>query len=87
MLGNTISINCEAEGYPIPVITWFKGQGKEVNVKKTLIGIINKFYQRLHKNHVSFGAISKSNHCLEILSIYLKRMSLYLYYTWKWKSH
>ncbi|XP_016950327.1 cell adhesion molecule Dscam2 isoform X1 [Drosophila biarmipes] len=29
MLGNTISINCEAEGYPIPAITWFKGQGKE----------------------------------------------------------
>uniref|UniRef100_A0A6P4DVD5 Down syndrome cell adhesion molecule-like protein Dscam2 n=1 Tax=Drosophila rhopaloa TaxID=1041015 RepID=A0A6P4DVD5_DRORH len=28
MLGNTISINCEAEGYPIPAITWFKGQGK-----------------------------------------------------------
>ncbi|XP_032577970.1 Down syndrome cell adhesion molecule-like protein Dscam2 [Drosophila sechellia] len=28
MLGNTISINCEAEGYPIPTITWFKGQGK-----------------------------------------------------------
>uniref|UniRef100_A0A1A9UEN5 Ig-like domain-containing protein n=1 Tax=Glossina austeni TaxID=7395 RepID=A0A1A9UEN5_GLOAU len=26
MLGNTISINCEAEGYPIPAITWFKGQ-------------------------------------------------------------
>ncbi|XP_037893809.1 Down syndrome cell adhesion molecule-like protein Dscam2 isoform X2 [Glossina fuscipes] len=28
MLGNTISINCEAEGYPIPAITWFKGQDK-----------------------------------------------------------
>ncbi|XP_055923956.1 cell adhesion molecule Dscam2 isoform X1 [Eupeodes corollae] len=29
MLGNTISIDCNAEGYPIPVITWFKGQGKQ----------------------------------------------------------
>lgn len=32
MLGNTISINCEAEGYPIPAITWFKGQGKFANL-------------------------------------------------------
>ncbi|XP_055385270.1 cell adhesion molecule Dscam2 isoform X2 [Condylostylus longicornis] len=28
MLGNTISILCEAEGYPPPVVTWFKGQDK-----------------------------------------------------------
>lgn len=25
MLGNAISINCEAEGYPEPEITWLKG--------------------------------------------------------------
>lgn len=34
MLGNTISINCEAEGYPIPAITWFKGQGKFANTNR-----------------------------------------------------
>lgn len=28
MLGNPISINCEANGYPQPVITWFKGKNK-----------------------------------------------------------
>lgn len=28
MLGNTISIHCEAEGYPVPTIAWFKGQGR-----------------------------------------------------------
>ncbi|XP_017047144.1 Down syndrome cell adhesion molecule-like protein Dscam2 isoform X1 [Drosophila ficusphila] len=36
MLGNTISINCEAEGYPIPAITWFKGQGKGLKDFKPL---------------------------------------------------
>ncbi|XP_031617665.1 Down syndrome cell adhesion molecule-like protein Dscam2 isoform X3 [Contarinia nasturtii] len=28
MLGNALVINCEAEGYPEPEITWFKGEGK-----------------------------------------------------------
>jgi Down syndrome cell adhesion molecule len=28
MLGNPISINCEANGYPRPAITWFKGKNK-----------------------------------------------------------
>jgi len=39
MLGNTISINCEAEGYPIPAITWFKGQGKFANPGPSRFGI------------------------------------------------
>jgi hypothetical protein len=28
MLGNPISINCEANGYPRPTVTWFKGKNK-----------------------------------------------------------
>jgi hypothetical protein len=28
MLGNPIAINCEANGYPKPTITWFKGKSK-----------------------------------------------------------
>ncbi|KAH8408036.1 hypothetical protein KR222_011729 [Zaprionus bogoriensis] len=36
ILGNTISINCEANGYPIPAITWFKGQGKALKEFKPL---------------------------------------------------
>jgi Down syndrome cell adhesion molecule len=28
MLGNPISINCEANGYPLPTVTWFKGKNK-----------------------------------------------------------
>lgn len=28
MLGNPIAINCEANGYPQPTITWFKGKNK-----------------------------------------------------------
>lgn len=28
MLGNQIVIHCEADGYPTPIITWFRGQGK-----------------------------------------------------------
>jgi Down syndrome cell adhesion molecule len=28
MLGNPISINCDANGYPKPTITWFKGKNK-----------------------------------------------------------
>ncbi|XP_051862940.1 cell adhesion molecule Dscam2 isoform X2 [Drosophila albomicans] len=36
MLGNTISINCEAEGYPIPTITWLKGEGKAFKDFKAL---------------------------------------------------
>lgn len=28
MLGNPISIPCEASGYPVPAISWFRGQGK-----------------------------------------------------------
>ncbi|KAL5284148.1 hypothetical protein ACFFRR_006432 [Megaselia abdita] len=28
MLGNAISIHCEADGYPPPVIAWYKGHGK-----------------------------------------------------------
>lgn len=28
MLGNPISINCEANGYPRPSITWFKGNSR-----------------------------------------------------------
>jgi Down syndrome cell adhesion molecule len=28
MLGNPIAINCEANGYPRPVITWFKAKNK-----------------------------------------------------------
>lgn len=28
MLGNGMSIACQAEGYPTPTITWFKAQGK-----------------------------------------------------------
>lgn len=28
MLGNPISINCEASGYPKPLTTWFKGKNK-----------------------------------------------------------
>lgn len=39
MLGNTISINCEAEGYPIPTITWFKGQGKCMDEKMLIFYI------------------------------------------------
>lgn len=27
MLGNAIVIKCQADGYPIPTITWYKGQG------------------------------------------------------------
>lgn len=30
MLGNPISIYCEANGYPQPKITWYRGQGKAV---------------------------------------------------------
>ncbi|KAM8702920.1 hypothetical protein ACLKA7_005290 [Drosophila subpalustris] len=36
MLGNAISINCEAEGYPIPTISWFKGQSKAFKDFKSL---------------------------------------------------
>lgn len=36
MLGNTISISCEAEGYPIPAIKWFKGQGMFYNKLKNI---------------------------------------------------
>lgn len=28
MLGNPMAINCEANGYPRPTITWFKGKNK-----------------------------------------------------------
>lgn len=31
MLGNTMSINCHAEGYPEPTVTWFKGEGTLFN--------------------------------------------------------
>jgi len=43
MLGNTISINCEAEGYPIPTITWFKGQGKFANPSPSWLGFRIQF--------------------------------------------
>ena len=30
MLGNAVTINCDAEGYPEPSVTWLKGQGKHL---------------------------------------------------------
>lgn len=27
MLGNTMMINCLADGFPEPTVTWFKGEG------------------------------------------------------------
>lgn len=36
MLGNTVIINCEAEGYPEPEITWLKAEGKSSKEFKSI---------------------------------------------------
>ncbi|XP_055315179.1 cell adhesion molecule Dscam2 isoform X2 [Sitodiplosis mosellana] len=36
MLGNAVAINCDAEGYPEPEITWLKGEGKSSKEFKSI---------------------------------------------------
>lgn len=45
MLGNAMVVHCWAEGYPVPVVTWFRGQDKSGKDFKVLAGVRNSTLQ------------------------------------------
>lgn len=76
MLGNAVIINCEAEGYPEPEITWFKGGNSMISILFRNEIVQSAFFVFLLRISFFFSFITEGKLSKEFKSLQLRNNSL-----------